>query len=342
MRASMRSHSGCSPRAKNMPSLVRASLTSLAPVSSLTVSERASRSRASATSCVALVVATAGCRTRSTRGCSMLASTWHLAVAGVEQRAVLERQRLGHRRAARAGRWRAHARSRKPRSVSSSATIATSSSQPLASIDFSTASGGWSAVAWSMIHWRSSGVICCAAGAPAAPCRCVPAAEYQAVGLRRVGVRSDSLRWRSLADPAGVAIALLHRMARHQPARPLGEEADDLVATVLPVLEDAFDDARLQPRRAHAAEIFLRRQVDDHRPGLGRAAPVQMVGERDRPSTHAGWRRADWPAPCPSRGGRAAAHRAGAARRTGRTGSPDGWSAQLRSAASSVRASRPP
>ena len=39
MRASMRSHSSVSPRSKNMPSLVRALLTSLPPVSPTTVSE---------------------------------------------------------------------------------------------------------------------------------------------------------------------------------------------------------------------------------------------------------------------------------------------------------------
>jgi hypothetical protein len=124
--------------AKNMPSLVRASLTSLAPVSSLTVSERARRWRASST-----ISSHSSCDSRppntTTRGLRMRQHL-HLAVAGHHDDLAVHRQRLGHqhrrRQAVGLGMF-----GQETRKVSSSAAAATSSFQPLSSIDFRTISG---------------------------------------------------------------------------------------------------------------------------------------------------------------------------------------------------------
>mmetsp|Transcript_41203 Transcript_41203/g.96277 ORF Transcript_41203/g.96277 Transcript_41203/m.96277 type:complete len:371 (+) Transcript_41203:169-1281(+) len=72
---------------------------------------------------------------------------------------------------------------------------------------------------------------------------------------------------------------MLDRKAGHQAAGPLGEEADDLVVAVLPVLELAVDDARLQHLAVGRAEVLLRRQVDDDRRLLAAGELVQVLGQ---------------------------------------------------------------
>jgi hypothetical protein len=74
--------------------------------------------------------------------------------------------------------------------------------------------------------------------------------------------------------------AVFDRPARHQPARAFGEEADDLVATVLPVLEHAVDDTRLQGGPQCGAGVFDRRQVHDH--GRARAGQPFVQVRRQR------------------------------------------------------------
>jgi len=157
----MRVQSSFSPRSKNMPRLVRASLTSLAPVSVLTVSERARRGRASSISWSHSSSDSRPPKTM-TRGLFISASTRtsRSPAQSVAGRADRPRSGSGTGTGGGSSAWRARS-SRKPRSVSSSALTATSSRQPLASIDFRTASGCAPAVACSMIHWRSSGVTGC-------------------------------------------------------------------------------------------------------------------------------------------------------------------------------------
>ena len=158
MRASMVFTSSFSPRWKNMPWLVRSSLTSSPPVLVATVSERLMRGLASAISASHSSSDSRPPNT-TTRGSAITPST-------ATWRSPPSRYR-GESPTAGSGTFTAGGRPcatacwfRWPRRVLSMASMATSSSQPEAFIDCSTLSALWPACAWSTIHWRSSGVIC--------------------------------------------------------------------------------------------------------------------------------------------------------------------------------------
>ena len=109
---------------KNMPSLVRAALTSLAPVGVSTVSERARRARASAISSSHSSAESRSPKT-TTRGLRIAMTTRDVAVAGADATAApASMRRLGHRPARRrAAAAASPCRPRWPRSVVSSAAI---------------------------------------------------------------------------------------------------------------------------------------------------------------------------------------------------------------------------
>src|SRR5664280_688790 len=154
MRASNRAQTGNSAGRKNMPSLVRASFTSLAPVLVSTVSERARRVRARAISSAHSSSASSEPKT-TIRG-------WLSAM-----RTATSWPSTRTRGAAALMRWpgiglggSAFLATRVSRSliVVSRAARATFSSQPLAFIASSTTSGECPAAAWATIQRRNSGV----------------------------------------------------------------------------------------------------------------------------------------------------------------------------------------
>jgi hypothetical protein len=108
---------------KNMPSLVRAGLTALAPVDVSTVSERARRERARAISSAHSSAESSSAEDDDARGRSSPADDAHVAVAGGSP-ACRRCGGAGHRRA-RARSRRRQARPRWARIVVSSASIAT-------------------------------------------------------------------------------------------------------------------------------------------------------------------------------------------------------------------------
>ena len=140
-----------------MPSLVRASLTSLAPVRVATVSERDRRLLASSISSAHSSADSRSPKT-TTRGWLIAISTsTSRSPAGTRGRSTLM-WRPGSGLAGAAAATLAAAFSP---SAAARAVRATPSSQPLTRIASTTTSGEWPAAAWAAIHSRNSGVTTC-------------------------------------------------------------------------------------------------------------------------------------------------------------------------------------
>ena len=96
---------------------------------------------------------------------------------------------------------------------------------------------------------------------------------------RTIGQRLDD----DGAELLGRAQAVLNGVARHQAARLFGEKADDFVFAIFVFLEHTLHHPPLQSFRVHRLEVFVRRQVDHHRRGIGLQAGIQIVRELAAP-----------------------------------------------------------
>src|SRR5690606_40260050 len=84
----------------------------------------------------------------------------------------------------------------------------------------------------------------------------------------------------------GIAQALLDHVTRHQATGLLGVEADDLVLTVLLVLEYRLDQPALEGLRLDRAEVFLGGEAEQDVIPLLAQIPVQPLGELLRSEEH--------------------------------------------------------
>ena len=318
MRRSMRWISGDSPRSKNMPSLVRAALTSLPPVVLSTVSERARRGRASSTRASHSAVGEQAAEDHHARQLHRQQHAHRMPFDVDHADAVAER-RLGHADAGGQQRRRQLAagldilqglQRGTPRTSRCCASTSSMSSarQPAASL---------AAHPLAQVVGDVLGMGACAHGSTGSACGGTPDAPGSTPPRRKHSPRRRS-RAGLRVDRCAAAIG----EARHQAARTLGEEADDLPATRPPFFEHAVDHPRLQRPAVDSAEVLLRRQVDQHPRSLPALPAVQVLGQRGRPSRRRGPWHPAWRAGCPSPAGRAASGRADAAHRTGPTGSP--------------------